>query len=608
MTGVGRFFLLAQALPRLGFANLARVATYRLKTAAKMHRFAAPAPYPKGVPFPGKSIQGVAGEPEPLRQALFGWYEKAWESPPDWHQSPFAPEVRLPAEQSWSEALRDLSMRGGDPKVFWELSRFYWVPQLAYIAAGGDGTALRQLNEWLSHWVAHNQPYRGINWACGQEASIRVMNLALAAFLVGGNEAPSPALRWIVRAHLDRIAPTIGYGIGQANNHGCAEAVALFIGGTWLGMGGQDPISAAWARLGRRWLIDRAMTLIQPDGTGNQYSTTYHRANLEAFCLAELWRRKLALPLFPQSFSNRLRLGARWLHQLTDPETGDAPNIGPNDGSHLFSLNRAPYRDFRPTVQLAAALFDNAQAYPAPQDFEDRTTALGLATPPTVWPAAKSHTYYRGGCHVLRCLGAVAYLRFPCFRFRPGHADALHLDLWVGAQNLLRDSGTHTYAASPDETAHFSSSRAHNTVEFDGHDQMPRLGQFLFGAWVKARDVRPVQESSDALEAAAGYCDHWGAHHHRHVALYETGLTCTDNLGGSASRAVLRWRLMPGDWRLVSGVVTNGSVTLRVTSDRPLSIALREGMESRHYLKKTPLPVLEVETGLPAQLITKIMF
>ena len=44
-------------------------------------------------------------------------------------------------------------------------------------------------------------------------------------------------------------------------------------------------------------------------------------------------------------------------------ETGDGPNLGANDGALLFPLTDAPFRDFRPTVQLCMALFNDQKAY-----------------------------------------------------------------------------------------------------------------------------------------------------------------------------------------------------------------------------------------------------
>src|SRR3546814_21172555 len=86
----------------------------------------------------------------------------------------------------------------------------------------------------------------------------------------------------------------------------------------------------------------------------------------------------------------------------------------------------------------------------------------------------------------------MAMLRYPLFRFRPSQADARHLDLWLGGRNLLRDAGSFSYAE--EDGVWFGGTSAHNSVEFDGRDQMPRLGRFLFGAWLKADGVEAVSE------------------------------------------------------------------------------------------------------------------
>ena len=41
-----------------------------------------------------------------------------------------------------------------------------------------------------------------------------------------------------------------------------------------------------------------------------------------------------------------------WLFQMVDPVTGYGPNLGANDGTLLFKLSSAAYRDYRPSVQL----------------------------------------------------------------------------------------------------------------------------------------------------------------------------------------------------------------------------------------------------------------
>ena len=106
------------------------------------------------------------------------------------------------------------------------------------------------------------------------------MHLAMAALVLGQTRQAGPALRDLIHLHLQRIAPTLSYAIGQDNNHGTSEAAALFIGGSWLQTLGL-PAGARWAALGRRWLENRAVRLIGEDGSFSQYSLNYHRVMLD---------------------------------------------------------------------------------------------------------------------------------------------------------------------------------------------------------------------------------------------------------------------------------------------------------------------------------------
>ncbi|WP_310467830.1 alginate lyase family protein [Sphingomonas sp.] len=589
----------------LGPANLARVAIYRLGLKTGLH----PVLKLKTCAAPsGSFFAARSSSPPPGAVARQDWRETGlWfgahafpaATAPDWHRSPFT-GAHAEAKRPW-QSIADFDPALGDIKAVWEASRFDWLLAMAQRAAFGDPAELDRLNAWLADWSAANPPYRGANWKCGQEASIRVLHLALAAMQLDQAEKPPPALAALVRLHLARIAPTMGYAIGQANNHATSEAAALFVGGSWLGGAEGD----RWARTGRRQLERQALRLIAPDGTFSQYSLVYHRVMLDTFCFAESWRRGRRLPAFSSAFLKRLQAATRWLQQLTDPATGDGPNLGANDGARLMALSDNGFRDFRPTLQWAAALFLDRRGIAAEGPWDQPLLWLGIALPTELLDHPASTTFDDGGLHVLRAGNAVAYLRYPRFGFRPSQADALHLDLWVDGDNILRDAGTYSYNSADSDD--LSGTAAHNTVQFDGRDQMPRLGRFLFGAWLKGRGVRPVTGTGEAIEAAAGYRDYRGAEHHREVRLEPGALLCTDRLSGHARSAVLRWRLRPGDWRLEGNSVTDGTFKLTVETDGGAAeLSLTSGPESRHYLEKTNLPVLEAAVRVPAIIRTRV--
>ena len=279
--------------------------------------------------------------------------------------------------------------------------------------------------------------------------------------------------------------------------------------------------------------------------------------------------------------------------------------MGANDGAQLLQLNGLDYRDFRPSVQLAAALFQGEDAYgPGPWSMLLRWLEVPQGQRST---RLSSNSFEDGGYHVLRQGRATVVLRYPRFRFRPSQADALHLDLWHAGRNLLRDAGTFSYNTAGGEW--FASTRAHNTIEFDGRDQMPRLGRFLFGDWLKADTVEPVLDDGIKANAAAAYTDSQGARHHRAVTLSNDSLICCDTISGKFEAACLRWRLAPGEWYIEGDTVRHANYSIMIELDGlPISPALGTTMESRYYQHKIEIPEISVSIKRPGTFVTKVVF
>lgn len=595
----------------LGPLNIIRVLTYKLGVRSglnpvrRLTSVAAEAPF--FVQYEGERV-GL-----PPRD---GWWRRREaygirlcelnDNPPNWHGHSLH-EGRAEVERNWWQ-LPDFDPALGDIKGVWEASRFDWVLACAQQAASGNPVGLERLNAWLADWVEHNPPYRGVNWKCGQEASIRVVHLATAALILRQTQRPAPGLVDLIAQHLQRIAPTLQYAMAQDNNHGTSEATALFIGGSWLSSLGHAK-GQRWERAGRKWLENRVGRLIENDGTFSQYSVNYHRVMLDTLCIAEVWRRHHALPPLTERFYRRAAAATGWLANLVEADTGDAPNLGANDGARLLPLTDTDYRDYRPSVQLASVLFAEASAYAAEGSWDLPLAWLGLDRPAAMRDWQCSQDYTQGGLAVMRRGQAMALLRYPRFHFRPAQSDLLHLDLWHNGENLLRDGGSYSYNTELEWQEYFPGVDAHNTVQIDGRDQMPRLSRFLFGAWPKVRDRQPLSQDDDGINVAAGYRDWRRACHHRQVQLDDQGLRVVDRVSGFTDKAVLRWRLMPGIWQWQGDTLTDGRRRLTVTSSVPIARReLVDGWESRYYSHKSPLPVLEVELQAAGTLTTELVF
>lgn len=599
------------ALRALGLRNVARVGLYRVLLQTGLHpvQRLQPAAVAPGSFFDRPGAFDASGGSD-ARSAVaelqyFGWSPMSAAAPPDWHRNCLTGvRVADPGRPWWQ--IGDFDTGVGDIKTVWEASRFDWVVHFALRARNGDGSALATLDHWLRDWVTHNPAYRGPNWKCGQEASIRVMHLAVAALLLQHDARLSQALVALLRQHMERIAPTVAYAIGQDNNHGTSEAAALLIGGSWLERAGVEH-GASWHRAGRALLAERAARLVADDGSFSQHSVNYHRLLLDTLTLAEVWRRRCGLASLDPAVTDRAKRATHWLHAMTDEATGDAPNLGANDGANLLPLTASAYRDHRPSVQLAAAVWLQRDAYPAPGPWHAMLSTLAIPPVPAPMDVRASAVFDDGGYAVLhrRAQSAMAVLRYPRYRFRPSHADALHVDLWVDHRNVLRDGGSFGYAAERQWQDYFTGMASHNTIQFDDREPMPRLGRFLWGAWLQTRRREPLVAGVDVTAVGAGYRDWRGATHDRHVSLADGSLTITDRIGTFEERAVMRWRLAPSAWSLSGTTLTDGRHVVRVSSDVPLTrVELVQGWESREYLRRTELPVLEVEVTRPGTITT----
>jgi hypothetical protein len=172
--------------------------------------------------------------------------------------------------------------------------------------------------------------------------------------------------------------------------------------------------------------------------------------------------------------------------------------------------------------------------------------------------------------------GTRACLRTGPLRFRPGHADLLHLDLWDGSLNLLRDGGSGAYNPAAEARwwhTHLSGTAGHNTVEFDGADQMPRVSRFLFAGWPR----------TGRLPEGAWLRDSRGNRHERVLRIEGRRWRVEDRLSGPFRLAVLRWRLAPAVWRATSDGAESPLARLRITADAPLDCRLEPGWESPGY-------------------------
>jgi len=598
---------------RLGILNLLNVAIYRI--ALRMGYFVKKQPVSTRIDSSQEEGSPVIFFETPLSPIkhenlklyplkAFGWLPIDTDSPPNWLQSIISNSV-ADNNEHWSQ-LDDFSLNIGDIKTVWELSRFDWAPHFSvqYLKSN-DSEILNKLNDWLNDWCQKNPINQGINWKCGQEASIRILHLAATSYLINTNTPISSPLAQLIYQHLLRIVPTMPYAMAQDNNHGTSEAAAVYIG--CLLLENHSDFSDTkqikkWIVKGQYWLENRANKLINADGAFSQNSVNYHRLMLDSMSLTEFFRQQYKKAKFHKSFYQKMQKACFWLFLMTDKKTGRVPILGANDGAQILPITPCDYLDYRPSVQWAQAIFLGYYPYTKNGSYQQLATLFPPKTVSNVPLKIPSNIFLSSSFHMLRNDKARCYLRTPDAKFRPGCSDALHLDFWLGEQNILISTGSYSYNCEKKLQDYFPSVKAHNTVQFDRGEQMPRLSRFLYNDWIKTKIL-----SKSSYSISAYYRNTKKYTHLRTLNLSNTKLIIKDSVSGFKNQTVLRWHLAPSNWQLVGNKLLSDKVNIEVTANGLIEkLVLVEGLQSRYYYKKEIIPVLEVTLAKPGDITTLI--
>ena len=441
--------------------------------------------------------------------------------PPNWHKDPVS-GIELDSTKHWSQisddhvvarakpeaislfeetaSAKNASQRHYDIKFVWESNRFFFVHTLvrAY-AASHDEKYPEAFWQLIEDWAEHNRPNTGSNWMDGQEIALRLMawTFGYHAFL---NSPSTTQLRisqftMYVAIQTERIYKNIDYAISTRSNHTISEAFGLWLVGLLFP---ELKHSEEYLSLGKQLLEQEAATQIFPDGSYCMYSLNYHRFILHIYLYA-IRLGEINRSPFSAQLINSVTKSIEYLSGLIDPQTGQMPVYGSNDGALVLPLNNCDFTDYRPLLQLGWYITKRELLFePGPWD-EDIFWLCGETSTATIAGNAKKKTnrsalnvlrgdsFPDGGVYSLHNTNARAFIRCTDFRARPSHADQLHVDLWIHGQNIACDAGTYLYSGEGIWRNGLAHTSAHNTVTVDGKDQMTMVSRFTWTNWAKGK-------------------------------------------------------------------------------------------------------------------------
>lgn len=558
---ISRRLALLRTLARIGPRRVALVAQHRRRLKSGYYETACSVrdwgdiTYEGRSPFHHPDASELAADPDLIADAdrildgeirYFSW--KWLPKPETWKSNPA--NGYETQKVHWAK-LKDFAPEQGDIKWIWEPSRFDWAVTLGRAYARTKDERYRaKFAELLTDWRANNRPNEGINWFCAQECALRLLALVWAAAAFDVELTNLKSKIWsTVAALAERIEPTLGYAIGQHNNHGISEAMGLYLAGHCV----DHPRSKEWRHTGRTNLIKLIDEQFAEDGSYVQHSFVYQRLAIRCCLTCFSVARGYAEP-FPAAVEAKILTAGKFLRALmVDDATGRLPNYGANDGANILALSSCEYLDMRPVIQLAHAVIADEDCF-GDGPWREELAWYGAAGKPLKGsePVQRVGKYAArdGGYYLLRQESQTqAFIRVPHYTDgRPSQADALHVDIWMDGAPVAIDSGTYSYNDPSEWWKYFKSTDAHNTVTVDSLDQMPSAGRFLFTDWTKA-EVTTWEHDFIAAVSYAYRQIGLGVTHYRTVYAGAGWVVVRDRLvGPNRHRYELTWHLH-GKWR-----------------------------------------------------------
>ncbi len=467
------------------------------------------------------------------------------------------------AQQHWTE-ISDNLPNGQDIKLIWDPARFDWAFTLAraYVRTS-DPRYPEKIMSLLTEFLSSAPVNCGPNWVSGQEAGLRLINLAMAATLCASwfadHLVESQQLGLVLSMHAERIRPTLSYAIAQNNNHILSEAAALYTASVFCQW---HPDAADWERQCYQLFNRFISRQIDSDGEYVQHSTTYQRLAITL----TLWMNKLfefKQVRFETQAAEKISLAGSWLSNEVDHASGKANNLGHNDGSWMFGLAGCGYQDYRPV--LAAFPSANSMNPALPEGpWNEYISLFGIA-------GVEQMTRREASARRIVTSNGWARLRTLNTSTRPAHADLLHADIWHRGINVACDAGTYRYSAPAQWQNTLRANQHHNTLDTPVGYALQPSGRFRWTGDAVTTKVAVNHANGQFFAVQDGFRG-LGYRHQRTLRSTASGWEVIDQmeLGRGKSAPItfeMNWLLADTGWEIQNDdlVLTYADFTARVS-------------------------------------------
>jgi len=408
----------------------------------------------------------------------------------DWITNP-STNHKYDISKHWSE-IQDISATAGDIKFVWEKARFSFLYDIIRYDYHFEDDQSQLVFSEIEDFIDKNPINQGPNYKCSQETSLRLLNWTFALYYYKDSKYLNEALfQKIINAiywQLHHVYKNIHFSrIAVRNNHAITETLMLYLSAKLF------PFMTdvkKWSIKGKAWFEQEIEYQIYNDGTFLQFSMNYHRVVVQLLTWA-LQLSKLNSEKFKPVVYDRAKKSLNFLDTCLDPISGRLPNYGSNDGALFFKLTSDDFRNYKSQLNdLRLALLN--QTYTKNESSYWYGLTVGELIEHTF--SKEINSFNTGGYYIIQDKDVKTFLRCGKYKDRPFQSDNLHIDIWRGGNNILRDSGSYKYNTKKEYLNYFNGCEGHNTVSVSGENQMLKGNRFIWYNWVKQAKAKLIKE------------------------------------------------------------------------------------------------------------------
>ncbi|HZS06215.1 MAG TPA: alginate lyase family protein [Blastocatellia bacterium] len=495
----------------------------------------------------GRAPEPAAGAVETIREVFESSFAHL-NTPLEWHDEKLSSLVA----GKFTHLNRTLTIPAPDWNEryeghLWNYQFHYFgfaVPCARVLVGRGDERAWRRCRELIESWIDGARIGASDGWDA-YPVSLRVVNWIYAYALVADREADRKFLgKWraSIYQQLDFLSSHLELHL--LANHLLENAKTLVIGGLFFA---EDPKGGQWLERGERLLWREFAEQVLEDGGHYERAPMYHAlalaAFLECFALLDAHRAKRSIAwgnISPGEIRKKLRAMARFLEAMSYP-----------DGTLALFNDSANTEEARalPLLEAAARVVGSDPEAHSP-----------------VFPKTGYYCWFSpdGGERIIVDAGPPAV----DYNAAHAHCDLLSYELWLDGRPFIVDSGVHGYGGDRFRE-YCRSTRAHNTVVFDGREQSEVWGTFRMGRRAEPGAVG-VRSDEQTWEFRGSYTPY-----HDRGTFCERSIRRTDR--GQWIFEDLMDELMPYTSCAASFIHLHPDVRARKISDDSLAVECRAG-------------------------------